>query len=800
MTSPWLTVTMRRLKAERRRAEAALAEEHQFSERIIRSAQVGIIVYGPDLRYQVWNPYMERLTGMPAAAVLGRHPLEQFPFLRVTGAMDRVEQALAGAEGEAIDVPYYIASTGRTGWIRQTCSAFRNAGGEITGVLGMVVDITGSKQAEAELQTSEARFRALYEASPLPIQEEDFSEVQQRFHELRRDGVGDLRLHLRSHPEELMNLAGRVRTVGANPAALRLLGAAPTDPIARMLPRLLTEASLGAFREEMGALFEGSLAFESELPLRALDGRMRQLFLRLSVMPGHEATLARVLVSFTDLTERKRNAQALLESDFFFRESQRAAAVGSYKADFVHGVWKSSEVLDHIFGIDFDYDRTIDNWLALIHPGDREMMASYLRETVIAGRQPFAREYRIIRRNDGETRWVKGLGRGSFGPGGAFLSLTGTIQDITERKQAEEALRASEQRYRNQFNRASDGICSATPEGEVIELNESFARMHGYRVDEMKHMTLRDVDTPESYLLAPERTRRLLAGESLTFETEHLHKDGHIVPMEVSASLVDSGGKSTVLCFYRDITERRALNDELERRVKERTAQLEAANRELEAFSYSVSHDLRAPLRGVDGFSQVLLEDYQDRLDETARNYLGRIRQGAQRMGQLIEDLLKLSHIHRQDLNLETIDLSGLCALLTADLARSVPERRTEVRIQPGLSVRADARLLRVMLENLLGNAWKFTAKCSGPRIEVGEQVLAGGDRACYVRDNGAGFDMAFQDKLFQAFQRLHAVSEFEGTGIGLAIVQRIINRHGGRVWAESEPGRGATFFFTLPD
>jgi PAS domain S-box-containing protein len=243
----------------------------------------------------------------------------------------------------------------------------------------------------------------------------------------------------------------------------------------------------------------------------------------------------------------------------------------------------------------------------------------------------------------------------------------------------------------------------------------------------------------------------------------------------------------------------RRMAEELEQRVRERTAQLEASNRELEAFSYSVSHDLRAPLRGIDGFSQALLEDCRDQLDESGRNYLLRIRSGTQRMGLLIDDLLKLSQINRSELNMAEIDLSALCGMVCGELQRSGRERRVEVVIRPGMAARADGRLMMVVLENLLGNAWKFTARCPAPRVEAGETVSAQGERAFFIRDNGAGFDMAYAGKLFQAFQRLHSAAEYEGTGIGLAIVQRIIHRHGGRVWAEAAPGEGAAFFFTIP-
>jgi len=227
-------------------------------------------------------------------------------------------------------------------------------------------------------------------------------------------------------------------------------------------------------------------------------------------------------------------------------------------------------------------------------------------------------------------------------------------------------------------------------------------------------------------------------------------------------------------------------------------AATDAANKELEAFSYSVSHDLRGPLRSIDGFSQALLEDYADRLDEPGRQHLARVRAATLRMGGLIDDLLELSRMTRMEMRGETVDLSVLAESVLGELQRTEPTRRVEVAIQPGLQVEGDPKLLRIVLANLLSNAWKFTGRQPAARIELGLQD-DGDERAYFVRDNGVGFDMAYAPKLFGAFQRLHAQGEFPGTGIGLATVQRIINRHGGRIWAEAAVNQGSTFYFALP-
>ncbi|NVN89308.1 MAG: PAS domain-containing protein [Desulfuromonadales bacterium] len=253
-----------------------------------------------------------------------------------------------------------------------------------------------------------------------------------------------------------------------------------------------------------------------------------------------------------------------------------------------------------------------------------------------------------------------------------------------------------------------------------------------------------------------------------------------------------------------DITDRKLAENklqhaynELDERVKARTRELEAANKELESFAYSVSHDLRTPLRAIDGFSQALLEEYDDKLDEQGKDYLNRLRAGSQRMGVLIDNILRLSRLSREEMHYESVDLSALADEIAEELRSGEPDRHADFFIAPCLMVRGDPALFRIAMQNLLANAWKFTSLKEYTRIEFGAKDIKG-EKVFYVSDNGAGFDMAYGDKLFGVFQRLHGAKEFPGTGIGLAIVQRVISRHGGRVWAEAEVDKGATLYFVV--
>ncbi len=380
--------------------------------------------------------------------------------------------------------------------------------------------------------------------------------------------------------------------------------------------------------------------------------------------------------------------------------------------------------------------------------------------------------------------------------------------DITERKQAEEALHKSEERYRFLANAMPQIVWTARPDGGLDYYNQPWYDYTGMTFEQTRDWGWQMVLHPDDLPLCVDRwTNAFQTGNR--YEIEYRFKRavdetyrwhlGRALPMRnQNGEVVQWVGTCTDIDDQKQAeAEIWRLNAHLEQRVVERTVQLEAANRELEAFSYSVSHDLRAPLRSIDGFSQALLEDYAEKLSTSGTDYLQRVRAASQRMGQLIDDLLKLSRMTRIEMRRETVVLSALAQTIVAQLQQTQPERRVKVMIAEGLVANGDARLLQVVLENLLGNAWKFTQKRLDATIEFGT-LQQDGQAVFFVCDNGAGFDMAYADKLFGAFQRLHTITEFEGTGIGLATVARIIRRHGGQVWALGAVGQGATFYFTL--
>lgn len=389
-------------------------------------------------------------------------------------------------------------------------------------------------------------------------------------------------------------------------------------------------------------------------------------------------------------------------------------------------------------------------------------------------------------------------------------SLGKQIGDFVKRKETEQAFVESSERFRVAVESAPNALIMVDQTGKIRFVNSQTEKMFGYSRDELINQSV-ELLVPDRYrqehtdfragYMAQPSARPMGVGRDLF----GLKKDGQEFPIEVDLSPVKTGEGFLILSSIIDVTERkrtereiRQLNEELEYRVKQRTAQLEAANKELESFSYSVSHDLRAPLRAIDGFARTIMEQYSAHLGDKGIRYMNIIQSSAHKMGQLIDDLLAFSRLSRVEFEKTEIDMHELVTTVIEDLRKAYPERAIPVITTPLPPAWGNASMLRQVLHNLLSNAFKFTRDNPDPLIRLGAK-RGEHENTYFVSDNGVGFDMRYADKIFGVFQRLHKKEDYEGTGVGLAIVQRVIHRHGGRVWAESQPGHGATFYFTLP-
>lgn len=400
-------------------------------------------------------------------------------------------------------------------------------------------------------------------------------------------------------------------------------------------------------------------------------------------------------------------------------------------------------------------------------------------------------------------------------PDGQIVGASKVARDITERKKAEKALQESEERLHMVFENLSEGLVISRLDGQLLYWNRAGLEMHGFSTLEEGVRRLPEFDqiyelsTPGGAVLPLQDwpMARVMRGGSLRGCEVHVRRRDIDWERDFSYSgalVRERGGEQLAFVTISDITQRKAAEmalreteSELEQRVIERTAQLEAANKELEAFSYSVSHDLRAPLRGIDGFSQAVLEDFGGQLPEEGQRYLQTIRQGAQRMGILIDDLLTFSRLSRAPVMKQEVNTVHLVRGVLTELTAQQAGREIELTVGDLPNCQGDPALLKQVWVNLLSNAIKYTRNRERAVVEIGFAPENGGG-AFFVRDNGTGFDMRYAGKLFGVFQRLHRAEEYEGTGVGLAIVQRVVHRHGGRVWAEAAIDNGATFYFTL--
>ena len=525
------------------------------------------------------------------------------------------------------------------------------------------------------------------------------------------------------------------------------------------------------------------------------------LWFRLAIVPAGDD----IAVLAQNITKRKAAEEELTRSEERFRSVYENAATGIAITDWDGHLQQCNPAYLSMLGYTIDELRG-RSFSSLVHEEDRAENMAKLLELQDGQRPSFEIENRYVRK-DGQPimvhKFVSTLPDRTGKPAYMFALVT----DITLRKRAEAALLESEHRFRTLFESMQEAFML----GEVIfdesgkafdwrflEVNPYFETIYGLKREEVIGKTYREVlpgSHSEDWIEAAGRVTLSGQGEPFVRESNTgRHLEGTLYrphPGQFAAIVVDATARREA---ERQI---RQLNAELEDRVRDRTAQLEAANKELEAFAYSVSHDLRAPLRGIDGWSLALVEDYGGELDHKALDYLSRVRSEAQRMGSLIDDMLQLSRLTRSQMERQQVDLTALANVIGGRLSESHPDRRIEFVISPGLTGEGDPGLLGIALSNLFDNAVKFTGPREIARIEFGS-MDRDGEFSFFVRDNGVGFNMATAGKLFSAFHRLHKASQFPGSGVGLATVQRVIRRHGGRVWAEAERDAGATFYFTL--
>ncbi len=590
-----------------------------------------------------------------------------------------------------------------------------------------------------------------------------------------------------------------------NAGAEQVFGYSAEEMMGRPITRLIPDERLHEEAEILGRVRRGESVRHLDTVRVRKDGRRIDVSITTSAIKDARGNVIGASKIARDITEAKRTYDALRQSEAEFRTLAEAMPQIVWTTDSQGANLYFNQRWTDYTGLTLK-ESLGDGWNKPFHPDDRQR-AWDSWQNAVAGRGDYSLECRL-RRADGVYGWWWIMGAPLRAADGTILKWVGTCSDISERKQAEESIRRLnaelEQRVAERtaeladlYNNAPCGYHSLDLDGRFVGINDTELTWLGYtRAEIVGRLNVTDLLTPASVSTFRQTFPTFKAtGRLENLEMEFVRKDGSILPVLLSATIVsDREGKflrtrSTIV----DYSERRRT----ELALRESQTKLEAANQELEAFTYSVSHDLRAPLRAVDGFSQAVIEDYGPQLAADGQRQLRTIRESAQRMGDLIDDLLAFSRLSRRALSRHPIDMVALVQSVLADLAGETADRQVALTVGELPPAEGDAALLRQVWINLLSNALKYTRRRERAVIEVGT-MTQGDETVFFVRDNGTGFDMQYASKLFGVFQRLHLAEDFEGTGVGLAIVQRVIHRHGGRVWAEAALDRGATFSFTL--
>ena len=663
-----------------------------------------------------------------------------------------------------------MCADGRYRWFRERIRTARNAAGKATRIAGSISDIDAQRAAEDALQECEARFHHVIQGSSEGIWDWD----QQR----RRYYIS----------------SGMKALLGYSESEL------PNERASFF--HVMHPADLERVRAEIAEHFTQRTPFDTELRLRHRDGSVCWYRARGQAVWDESGGVSRFAGACSSILVQKQAEERIREllaekqiiidnvhvGIVFVRDGMIADINRRMEELFGH---PAAELVGRSPGI-------------LFHEPDdfRALEGACGVRAGAGGGQIVSRAHELVRR-DGTGFWglvtCKLLAPADPAQGSIWIFF-----DDSDHRHAIEALR-NERDFSDSLINGMPGVFYLVDrDGRFLRWNRNLEKVTGYHAASLSEMRAMELFAEQDRPTVQEATYRTLKLGENQQELWLRSRDGRRIPFLMTGVRIEIDGMTHIVGIGFDITPRlmaeeqvRHLNEELEERVRERTTELAAANKELESFSYSVSHDLSAPLRGIDGFSRMLAEDFGALLPEVGRSYITRIRAATQRMQQLIDDLLRLSRVTRDELQRESLDLSHMARELVDELRAAQAQRSVSIEIAPDLVVFADRNLLRIAMSNLLRNAWKFTSRRSAATIHVG--VLREGNETVYfVKDDGAGFDMRYAGRLFGAFHRLHRSSEFEGTGIGLAIVSRILHRHGGRIWAEAGIDRGATFFFTL--
>jgi PAS domain S-box-containing protein len=791
---------------ERKRAEEVISErEKRFSD-IAENAMEWIWEVDATGKYTYSSPVVEKILEYNHEEILKKH----FYDLFLPEEREELKKAAFAAFAQKQPIKDFInknrCKNGKTVELLTSGVPVIDEAGNLQGYRGVDTDITERRRAEQALKESEEKFSAAFRSSPNTMA---ITRV--------KDG----------------------KFIEVNDSHTRITGYTPEETIGH------TSIELGLWVNEedrvrmLEILKKNGRVNSEEFEFRIKSGEIRTwLFSAERLTIGGEPCITSNTV---DITERKRTERLqndenyvltllgrgvelseLLDSIVRLGESHDPAIKGSAM---LYDAQKQFLFPAATPSLPASYSKLMENGIPVGQNMGACGTAAYLKKRVTI---PDIRNTPIFPKEVAEQTVANGLlacwsqpiiaSNGDLlGTIANYSSKTGkpSASDIRvlewsayiaaiaiERKQAEAALRESEEKFYKAFHASPDVIAIIRmKDSKFIEVNENFVRFNGYPREEVIGHTATELGI---WANAEERNRILkMMKEQGNVSNEEFHmrtKSGEIHIGLFSAAVTNFGGEPCFIAITTDITERKRMEVELKQALAEleqSSAQLAATNKELEAFSYSVSHDLRAPLRSIDGFSQALLEDYEKKLDRTGQDYLRRLRAASQKMGELIDGILKLSRLTRSEMRHVPIDLSALAEEIANRLQEMQPERRVKFAIAKELTANGDPQLLRVLLENLLDNAWKFTSKKPRAKIEF-SMNRNNGKKTFYIRDNGVGFDMTYADRLFSAFQRLHEATEFPGTGIGLATVKRIIHRHGGTIWAEGAVGKGATFHFTL--